>query len=194
LGNIMILEIVKYGHPALRTPGAQIASITPEIRRLANDMIETMRHAEGVGLAAQQVAKPLQLCVLEVHDSEERPSKLWIDGKECDLAKYAPMVLCNPELHLGREKVLGTEGCLSFPELNADIRRPAHCRVKALGIDGQPIEFECEGLLARAIQHEVDHLKGILFIDRMDSATKHSLKRDIQAIQQETLQTLKITA
>jgi len=182
----MILEIVKYGHPALRMPGARIDSVTPEIRALARDMVETMRHAEGVGLAAQQVGEPLQLCVLDVPQSEDRPSTLWIGGTKQDPEDHMPMVLLNPELQLGKEKVLGTEGCLSFPEISAEIRRPSHCRVKASDLDGHPVEFECEGLLSRAVQHELDHLRGILFIDRMDSATKHSLKRDIQAIQQET--------
>lgn len=187
----MILEIVQYGHPALRTPGKKIDAITPEIRRLAADMIETMHKAEGVGLAAQQVAQPLQLCVVDVHDSEERPSTLWIGGERKQLADHMPMVLVNPEVKPGREKVLGTEGCLSFPEIQAEIRRPARVAVKALDLDGRALAFDCDGLLARAIQHELDHLKGILFIDRMDSATRHSLKRDIQDLQQATLHALK---
>lgn len=189
----MILEIVKYGHPALRMPGARVDAVTPEIRALARDMVETMRHAEGVGLAAQQVARPLQLCVLDVPESEDRPSKMWIDSKECAAVDHMPMVLLNPELQLGRQKVLGSEGCLSFPEISAEIRRPAHCRVRATDIEGRTIEFECEGLLSRAVQHEVDHLKGILFIDRMDSATKHSLKREIQAMHEETSMALRAT-
>lgn len=187
----MPLEIVKYGHPALRTPGQRIQEITPELRQFASDMIEAMHGAEGVGLAAQQVARPIQLCVLDVPESEDRPSGLWIDGQPRPLADHMPMVLINPEIKAGREKVIGPEGCLSFPEITADIRRPSRCKVSALDIDGKPLAFECDGLLSRAIQHEVDHLRGILFIDRMDSATKHSLKRDIQAIQQETLQALK---
>lgn len=190
----MPLEIVKYGHPALRTPGKRVQEITPGLRRFAEDMIETMRKAEGVGLAAQQVAQPIQLCVVEIPESDDRPSTLWVDGQPQPLPQHMPMVLINPDVKPGREKVLGTEGCLSFPEISAEIRRPARCRVTALGIDGKPLAFECDGLLARAIQHEVDHLKGILFIDRMDSATKHSLKRDIQAIQQETLHALKAVA
>ncbi|MCC6356829.1 MAG: peptide deformylase [Verrucomicrobiae bacterium] len=190
----MVLEIVKYGHPALRTPGARIEEMTPELRQFAEAMIDAMRKAEGVGLAAQQVARPIQLCVLDVPQSEDRPSTLWIGGQSRPLDKHMPMVLINPEVKPGRDKVLGTEGCLSFPEISAEIRRPARCKVTALDIDGKPIAFECDGLLSRAIQHEVDHLKGILFIDRMDSATKHSLKRDIQAIQQETLHALKAAA
>ncbi len=190
----MVLEIVKYGHPALRTPGNPVAEITPEVCRLAEDMIETMREAEGVGLAAQQVARPLLLCVLEVPQSDDRPSNLWIDGHPQPLDTHMPMVLINPEVKPGREKEIGVEGCLSFPEISAEIRRPARCKVTAIDLHGKPLAFECDGLLARAVQHEVDHLKGILFIDRMDSATKHSLKRDIQAIQQETLHAIKAAA
>ena len=92
---------------------------------------------------------------------------------------------------MGRETEIGPEGCLSFPDISADIPRAAHVKVRATALDGEPIEFEAEGLLSRAAQHEVDHLNGILFIDRMDRATKEQLRPDLEAMQAETKALLK---
>lgn len=171
----MIREIVIYGDPVLRAKGKRIQKTDEAIRQLAADMLETLHEANGVGLAAQQVGEALQLTVIDVTEAENRPSQMWIDGKEVDPKEHMPLVLLNPELELSRETETGPEGCLSFPEINGDIERAAHVKVRAEGLDGKPIEFEAEGLLARAAQHEVDHLNGILFIDRMNSATKVSL-------------------
>ncbi len=171
----MILDIVKYGNPVLRTKGKKIEKIDDEIRTLAADMLETMYDASGVGLAAQQIGRSLRLTVIDVSDAENRPSQMWIGGEEVDPKEHMPLVLINPELQLGDEQVLGNEGCLSFPEITAEISRGAKVKVKALDLQGHPIEFEAAGLLGRAVQHETDHLNGILFIDRMSSATKVSL-------------------
>jgi peptide deformylase len=171
----MIREIVIYGDPVLRTKGRKITSVDDEIRRLAADMLETMHEAGGVGLAAQQVGEGFQLTVIDVSNAENRPSRMWINGEEVDPNEHMPLVLVNPELKLGRETEIGPEGCLSFPEVTADIARAVHVTVKATDLDGNPVEFEAEGLLSRAVQHEVDHLNGVLFIDRMNSATKASL-------------------
>jgi peptide deformylase len=171
----MIREIVIYGDPVLRKKGKQIDEITDEIRTLAEDMIETMHDAHGVGLAAQQVGESIQLTVVDVSDAENRPSRMWIDGEEVDPKEHMPLILLNPQLELSRETEIGTEGCLSFPEITADIPRAERVKVKALDLDGKPVAFEAEGLLSRAVQHETDHLNGILFIDRMSSATKVSL-------------------
>ncbi len=171
----MIREIVIYGDPVLRVKGKRVDQVTDEIRTLADDMLETMRAANGVGLAAQQVGVPLQLTVVDVAEAENRPSRLWINGAEVDPGEHMPMVLLNPRIDLSRETEIGSEGCLSFPEISADISRASHVSVRADGLDGQKIEFEAEGLLARAVQHELDHLNGILFIDRMNSAAKASL-------------------
>jgi peptide deformylase len=181
----MIRKIVKYGHPALRAKGKKITAITDEIRQLACDMLETMESANGVGLAAQQVGVPLQLTVVDVTDAEDRPSSMSIDGKPCDPAEHMPLVLLNPVLTLGRETEPGTEGCLSFPEITAEIVRSIEVTAKAQLIDGSEIEFEAAGLLARALQHEVDHLNGVLFIDRMNSATKAGLAGRLKRMQRE---------
>jgi len=177
------VEIVKYGNPVLRAKGARIETITDEIRQLAAAMIETMNAANGVGLAAQQVGRALQLAVIDVAGVDDRPSLLLIDGKEVKIDDWMPLVLLNPVLELGKEKEFGTEGCLSFPEISAEIQRSVVIRVKALLIDGREVEFEARGFLARAVQHEVDHLNGILFIDRMNSATKVSLAGKLKRLQ-----------
>lgn len=182
----MILEVVKYGHPILRQKGARIEKVTLEIKQLIADMFETMYAAKGVGLAAQQVGKALQLTVLDVRGITDRPSSLEIDGKPADVHDFMPLVLINPELQTSGESVAGAEGCLSFPEIYAEIVRPEFVRVKALDEKGEPIEFKAGGLLGRAIQHETDHLNGILFIDRMDKKTKEELRPDFESLQEAT--------
>jgi peptide deformylase len=189
----MILPVVKYGHPALRQKGLRVESITPEIKQLIADMFETMNASKGIGLAAQQVGRALQLTVLDLRAVTDRPSTLELNGKPADLSDFMPLVLINPEVKAVGEPVLGPEGCLSFPEIYADISRPDSVAVKALDEKGKPIEFRCGGLLARAVQHEVDHLNGILFIDRMDRKTKAELRDELDEVQATTKAALEAT-
>lgn len=179
----MILPVVKYGHPALRQKGARIETITPEIKKLIADMFETMREKSGVGLAAQQVGRALQLTVIDVREAKDRPSTLELQGKPADVNEFMPLVLINPEIKPVGEPVAGTEGCLSFPEIYAEITRPESVDVKALNEKGKSIEFHCGGLLARAVQHEADHLNGILFIDRMERKKKEEFRDELDALQ-----------
>jgi len=180
------VEIVKYGDPVLRAKGEQISEITDEIRAFADAMIETMREANGVGLAAQQVGRAVQMAIVDVAGVDDRPSVMKVNGEEVKLEEWMPMVLMNPQLELGAEKESGVEGCLSFPDIAAEIPRSIYAKVRAKLIDGRDVEFEAEGFLARAIQHEVDHLNGVLFIDRMSSATKFSLGNRLKRLQQQT--------
>ncbi|HEX3890049.1 MAG TPA: peptide deformylase [Verrucomicrobiae bacterium] len=183
----MILEIVKYGHPVLRQKGAAIEKITPEIKKLIADMFETMRERHGVGLAAQQIGRSLQLTVIDVRDvGAERPSTLELKGKPADVNEIMPLVLINPEIKPVGEPATGGEGCLSFPEIFAEISRPGFVDVKALNEKFKPVEFRAGGLLARAIQHETDHLNGILFIDRMSKKTKEEIRDELDALQKAT--------
>ena len=182
----MVLEIVKYGHPALRKKGALVKEVDNKLRQLAIDMLETMDAANGVGLAAQQVGVPIQMAVIDVADIEDRPSTMLIDGAAVNLDEHMPLILINPEIELGDEKEPGTEGCLSFPEITAEIIRSHHVRVRAHTIDGDDLEFEATGLLARALQHEVDHLQGVLFIDRMNSAVRTTLAGKLKRLQRES--------
>jgi peptide deformylase len=182
----MVLEVVKYGTPVLRHKGARVESITPAIKRLIGDMFETMYAYKGIGLAAQQVAVPLQVTVIDVRGVTDRPSSLELKGKAADVSALMPLALINPEIaHVG-EKVTGPEGCLSFPEIFAEITRPDVVDVKALDPEGQLLVFRCGGLLARVVQHEADHLHGILFIDRMDKKVKEDLRPELEALQAET--------
>ena len=171
----MIRDIVKYGDPVLRTKGKRLEAIDDEIRALAADMLETMYEANGVGLAAQQVGRALQLTIIDVSDAESRPSRMWLAGQEVDPKEHMPLILINPELQLDDEVEIGTEGCLSFPEITAEIPRALKVKVNAQDLNGNRVEFEAAGLLGRAVQHENDHLNGILFIDRMSSAAKAAL-------------------
>lgn len=187
----MILPVVKYGSPVLRQKGARITTITKEICQLIDDMFETMTDAHGVGLAAQQVGHALQLAVLDVRVATDRPSTLQLEGQESDVAAFMPLVLINPEVKPVGEPIAGPEGCLSFPEMYADIERPESVEVVALNEKGKRIQFRCGGLLARAVQHETDHLNGILFIDRMSKETKAELKDELNALQAATKAELK---
>jgi len=182
----MILDVVKYGHPVLRQKGARIEAITPAIKKLTADMFETMEAKHGVGLAAQQVGHALQLTVIDVREAKDRPSWLELDGKPADVNDLMPLVLINPEIKPSGEPAIGGEGCLSFPEIFAEISRPESVTVKALNGKGKPVQFRCGGLLARVVQHEVDHLNGILFIDRMDRKTKEELRPQLDELQTNT--------
>ena len=186
----MILPIVKYGHPVLRKKGDRIQKITPEILRLIADMMETMRAARGVGLAAQQIGRPLQLAVADVSEITDRPSTLHLEGKPVPVESFMPVILINPEIKPVGEPATGPEGCLSFPEIYADVTRPESVAVKAQNAEGKVLTFQCGGLLARAIQHEVDHLNGILFIDRMETTKRRELKTELEVLQEETKATL----
>lgn len=179
----MIRKIVMFGDPVLRAVGSKVADLSEDLRKLASDMLETMRDADGVGLAAQQVGVAVQMAVVDVSDSEDRPSAMWVAGQPVALSQYMPMVLVNPELELGVEKELGTEGCLSFPGMQADISRSAKVRCRTKTLDGKELDFEASGLLARALQHEVDHLNGVLFIDRMTAARKAALSGKLKRLQ-----------
>ena len=182
----MRLSILQYGDPVLRAKGKRIEKIDQRIRELAQDMIETMHAANGVGLAAPQIGESLQLTVLDLSQVEDRPSTMKLNGKSFDPRSAMPLVLINPQIDLGGETEMGTEGCLSFPEITGEIDRAKSITVRAQNLDGESIELETTGFLARAIQHEVDHLNGILFIDRMSSAAKTSLSSKLKRLQKET--------
>ena len=182
----MILTVTYYGHPVLRQKGARIESVNAETKQLIADMFETMYEHKGVGLAAQQVGVAQQVTVIDVRGVADRPSTLELDGKPADVADFMPLVLINPEVKPVGKPAAGPEGCLSFPEIFGDITRPETVDVTALNAKGKPIHFRCGGLLARAVQHEADHLNGILFIDRMDKQTKEELRPELEMLQVET--------
>jgi peptide deformylase len=186
----MVLDVVKYGHPVLRERGGRIKAITPEITQLIADMFETMHAAKGVGLAAQQIGRALQLTVIDVRGVTERPSTLERNGQPADVDAFMPLVLINPKVTPLAPAVPGPEGCLSFPEIYADVARPETVEVQALNAQGEAIRFRCGGLLARAVQHEVDHLNGVLFIDRLPKETREELREELDELHTATKKTL----
>ena len=156
-----ILKVPRLGHPILRKPAEalSLAEITdPQFQRLIDDMIETMREYQGVGIAGVQVHVSKQIAVLEVGDNPRYPGK-----------PAVPLtVLINPEMHpLSEATEEDWEGCLSIPELRGRVSRYQSVRVEALNRDGQELNFVATGFHARVIQHEVDHLRGHVFLDRM---------------------------
>lgn len=157
-----VRTILHYPDKRLREHGKKIAAITPEIRRLVDDMAETMYAAPGVGLAATQIGEFLELFVLDVA-AEDEPSNL--------------QVFINPELLDTEGDTKWQEGCLSFPGVNEEIERAAKVRVRAQDRDGTWFELSAEGLLAVAIQHECDHLRGVLMIDHMGPLKKRLTHR-----------------
>ncbi len=181
----MVRKIVIYGHPVLRQKGARIESVTPEIRALAQDMIETMYDADGVGLAAQQVGEALQMAVVDVSQASEPGTYLRVNGVDRKLEEIMPLVFLNPVVVPAGPRERDTEGCLSFPDIRAEITRPNAVQAVVTTLDGEKLVIETDGLFARAIQHEVDHLNGILFIDRMSSARKIALRKTLKLLQME---------
>jgi peptide deformylase len=178
----MIREIVHYDAPVLRAKGREIGTITPAIKSLVEDLLDTMRAARGVGLAAQQIGEALQLAVIDITGVKERPSKMWIDGKVVDPEVYMPLILINPVLKPTKTKIVSHEGCLSFPGLTLDIARSQRVGVKTRTLDGGTFEFDAGGLLARAVLHEVDHLHGKLFIDHISAEDRRLIREDLDYI------------
>jgi peptide deformylase len=187
----MILPVVKYGHPILREKGKRIEKLTPEIKQLIADMLETMYDEHGVGLAAQQIGKALQLTVIDVREAKERPSTLELNGEPADPASIMPLILINPLWTPAGDPVAGPEGCLSFPEIYADITRPEKIDVTGMNDQGVMLKFRAGGLLARAIQHEYDHLHGVLFIDRMEKSARRKIEKELEGLHYSTRQALR---
>jgi peptide deformylase len=163
------IPIRLYGDPVLQTKAVTVEKVTDAHRRLAADMFETMEAAKGVGLAANQVGVLERLFVLRVPGEEEEDPPF-------------RAVLINPEITSRSGEQTDEEGCLSFPGLYFDVRRSGHVTARALDLEGKPFEIEAEGYLARAIQHELDHLDGVLYIDRISSVKRGLLRNKLGEI------------
>jgi len=182
----MPLRIVHYDDPVLRKKGAKVATFDAALRKLAADMVETMHSAHGIGLAAQQIGQAIQLCVVDLRDTD-RDFDWELDGSRPPLDLFMPMVLVNPELEVVPEPTTSyEEGCLSFPEIRGDVVRPDEIAVKYQDEHGTRHTLRCNGLFARCIQHEADHLNGVLFIERMDKATRERLEPSLKALKKQT--------
>jgi peptide deformylase len=162
---LSLLEIHVLGSPILREETQPVVKMTDELRRLTDDMFETMHAAKGIGIAAPQVGRPERVAVIDIENN--------------------PIVIVNPEIILSEGSARAEEGCLSIPEIFGDVDRATRITVRALNRDGEPFELEATDLLARCLQHEIDHLHGKLFIDyfsllkrRSARAKWESLKKD----------------
>ena len=154
------LNILRYPDPRLHTVATPVAQFDDALRRLIDDMLETMYEADGVGLAATQVDQHIRLLVMDTSDQRDQPR-----------------VLINPEV-IARSAELSRaeEGCLSVPTIYDEVERPARVTVRALGRDGQPFEFEADGLESRCVQHEMDHLMGKVFVDYLSPLKRDRIK------------------
>jgi peptide deformylase len=157
-----VLKVRKYGDPGLRKSATPVGEVTPEVRAIIADMTETMYDEVGIGLAAPQVGIPLRLIVT----SDE-------DGR-------GVQALLNPAIVERGGEVTGEEGCLSIPGVFAPVTRAAWVKVEARSVDGKPLTINARGLRARVLQHEIDHLDGVLFIDRVDPMVRDRIKRKIK--------------
>ena len=162
------MDIVKYGSPVLKKPATPVGEVTPELRALAREMLDAMYAADGVGLAAEQVGRTESLCVIDVPpDAQGRDAPLNAGVK-------MPMILFTPVVSAPEGTQRGSEGCLSFPGISAQVTRARSVTVDWTGEDGKHYSARVWGLLARAVQHEVDHLNGVMFVDHL-SATQNLL-------------------
>lgn len=182
----MLLPIVHYNQPVLRKKGVAVTKFDADLKRLAADMVETMDEAEGIGLAAQQVGLAIQFCVVDLRVA--KPDFTWeLDGRKQPLDFFMPLALANPKVTpLPGGETSYEEGCLSFPEIRGDIVRPDAIRVEFQDTDGIAHTLVCTGLFSRCIQHEVDHLNGVLFITRMAKKTVKALEPALSALEAET--------
>jgi peptide deformylase len=187
----MVLPIVHFNSPILRKKGAKIDTFDAALTRLAADMIDTMHHADGIGLAAQQIGQAIQLCVLDLRQAQSEFD--WeYDGTHPPLELFMPLTLINPEINMTPEPTTSyEEGCLSFPEIRGDVVRPDLITVKFQDLAGVPHTLLCNGLLSRCVMHEYDHLQGILFIDRMAKDVLAAIDPELKALKKQTREAAK---
>ncbi|OIR05249.1 peptide deformylase [mine drainage metagenome] len=183
----MLLPIVHYNNPILRQRGVKVAEFDAPLRKLVDDMIETMHAAEGIGLAAQQIGRAIQLCVVDLRATDKDFDWL-LDGAKPPADILMPFAVINPKItpKPGTRKMVYEEGCLSFAEIRGDVVRPDEVLVQYQDAYGVSHELLCNGLLSRCIQHETDHLNGTLFIDRMEKAVRAKVEPAVKELARKT--------
>jgi peptide deformylase len=185
----MKYEVRTFGDEVLREKAQPVESVSEEIRELAKDMIETMREERGVGLAAPQVGRSVSVCVIEVpfeYDMDETGTRFNPDVP-------MPLVLINPDItEFSKAKETGDEGCLSFPGIYAPVSRSVEITVKFVDLRGKPRELHLKKFVARVVQHETDHLNGILLVDRMSRLKRIALAGQLKRLKQETRERLAV--
>jgi peptide deformylase len=183
----MSLVIVHYNDPVLRKKGEKITVFDGNLVSFASQMINTMHEAHGIGLAAQQVGRAVQLCVIDLREADAEFD--WkIDGARTPLELFMPMVLANPKVTIAKLTPTHSseEGCLSFPEIRAEVIRATQLTVKFQDTSGLPHVLECTDLFARCVLHEVDHLNGVLFIDRMEKEARGPIEEAVKELAKQT--------
>ena len=183
----MTLSVTQYGESILHQKGKQVTEFSSKLSSLYHDMLEAMYAEEGIGLAAQQVGIALQFCIVDVPSIPDYPITCILDDKTLSHQLLMPMALANPKIEvLPCDEYYYEEGCLSFPEIKGEVARPELIVVRYQDLDGNSHTLQCDGLLGRCIQHEVDHLNGILFIDRMEKEIYAEIKQEVQALKKRT--------
>jgi peptide deformylase len=178
-----IMNVRTYGDPTLKKKSEPIKEINHEIVSLAESLINTMYADDGVGLAAPQVGVNLRMFALGVPSARRGDGQLEVSPGEIELLPKMPLVFINPEIvEFGEVKEEREEGCLSVPDIYAPVIRPASVKFRAQILNGGMVEFQCGGLLARAIQHEYDHLDGKLFVDRLSSDVRAGIKHKLERL------------
>ena len=187
----MTLPIVQFNSPILRKKGVKITTFDAALARLAADMIDTMHAAAGIGLAAQQIGQAIQLCVVDLRETDAEFQ--WeLDGARPPLEIFMPLAMVNPILIVVPEPTTSyEEGCLSFPEIRGDVIRPDKVSVKFQDLKGGSHLLVCDGLLSRCVQHEADHLNGVLFIDLMAKDVLAAIEPELKALKKLTREAAK---
>ena len=187
----MHLRVTQYGEPILEEATHQIEFFGPELEKLAKDMIETMYEEEGVGLAAPQVELDVRLCVVDVGHLPAEELNYEIDGRRPPIDLLMPMALVNPRLRTLPGKLeTGEEGCLSFPGIRGPVPRAEAIEVDYQDVKGTSHQLHCSGWFARVVQHEVDHLDGVLFIDRMAKTAYKQIEGRVRRLRRQTRRAL----
>jgi peptide deformylase len=165
------VQIVKYPHPTLRHKSKPLSRVNGELKKAIREMFDLMYAQKGVGLAANQVDLPYRLFVINVQGDPGAPEE--------------ELVFINPVITSRKGRAEDREGCLSFPGIFAPVRRPAKITVDAYSLDGRELSYEMDGLYSRAVQHELDHLDGVLFIDRLSPTNLMAIKEELDGLEQE---------
>jgi peptide deformylase len=176
----MKLEILTYPNPLLREVSEPVTKFDENLKKLAADMLETMYEANGIGLAAIQVGQPIQMLVIDIRPRDLENSRHDDNMTELEAKVKHPLILINPEIVNGVGKTTYDEGCLSVPSFFETVERYEKVEIKAQDLDGKEIRFVTDGLLAICVQHEMDHLKGTLFIDHISFTKSNRIKNQIK--------------
>jgi peptide deformylase len=163
----MIVPILKYGAPELKTVSAPVDVFNNELEEIAKNMFETMYGSPGIGLAGAQIGINIRIATVDISVGEDAAQRI---------------ILCNPEIISAEGEQKSDEGCLSIPDFSETVSRPMKMVVRALNIKGEEIQIEAEGLLARCLSHEIDHLNGVLFIDHLSSLKRTLIKNKIKKL------------